>query len=210
MADIKSKFGLGGGGGIHFSDPWELWPARITASLLFVYDSAGTARNSTTTNFFTEMARRGVQEQTNWTADTYKTIANISGKGLFAGYVGCTAGGVETHTLEVTVDGGTAVELAFDTMASGERAFLGVATMDSLYTLADNFYLPGGEALDANKDTFDHTGSNRLIAPWSVLTLQGTPLLKFETSLLIRAKHSANITNSTATAYSAVMYRKGL
>lgn len=198
--------------GIHFKEPWLLQPYRSAATSLRVTDAAAANQTSATTAFFTEMARRGLQDQTNWTADTYKTILSVSsGKGVVAAYVGCTAGGSETHTVEFTVDG-VLTEIAVSGLASGERALLsasGIGTGSFFISSAD-YQLSYSETLDSNKQIFGALVNTTNIPPWYTFTLLGVPLLRFNQSLLIRAKHSASITNSTATAYSAVMYRLGL
>lgn len=206
--------------GIHFRDPWLFAPYHAAATSIQVIDSGNTFRTSATTAYFTEMARRGLQDTTNWTANTYKTILSVSsGTGLVAGYIGCTAGGAETHTVEITVDG-VLKELIISGMASGERAMLlaaGAPMVDFFTTTSGvstyGWASPSTEALDSNKQIFGAVGTvaNDVSFPtWSTLQFQAVPLLRFNRSLLIRAKHSANITNSTATAYSAVMYRLGL
>jgi hypothetical protein len=167
--------------------------------------SGGVGVDAQSVAFFTEMARRGIQEQTNWTADTYKTIVNInSSKGgwVFA-YIGCTAGGAETHTTRWTIDGKTAQTVTVAGLASGERAVLlsGASTTSTA---------PGNEALDADKATFGAIGANNSIATWAGISNLSIPLLRFEQTLLLEAKHSVSITNSTATAYSALQYRLGL
>ena len=197
--------------GIHFKDPWEFRPYTGISTEINIYDSAGTARTGATTAFFTEMARRGLQEQTNWTQDVYKTLLNVtSGKGLVAAIIGPTAGGASNTTFRFTIDGRAPVSITVSALASGERAMLLTAFYQGVaYTTANAAMQPTNEALDADKATFGALEGNvDLIPPW--LWTQGIPLLKFERSILIEAAHSASITNSTATAYSAIMYRLGL
>lgn len=203
---------FGGGGGIHFSDPWELLPRVAAAANLTLEENDATARTSATTAFFTAMAARGVQDTTDWTADTYKTLLTVaSGKGLVAAIVGPTAGGSETTTFEITVDG-VLTELPI-VVASGERAFLAVSGMSAVsFTFSAHFAVQGG-TINAGKTTLGDPGGSGIepyLGGWPLISAMGTPCLKFNQSLLIRAKHSANITNSTATAYSGVMYRLGI
>lgn len=194
--------------GIHFNEPKRFYPGCAVATAFQCSDSAGSARASDTTNFFTELARRGLQDQTNWTADTYKTILSVTGAGLVAAYIGCTAGGVQSHTVEFTVDG-TLSTVTIAGLASGERAVLLTGLgYTSDYTVADIYFNPGTEALDSDKATFGGVLTNGLLPTWR--NSDRIPCLEFRSSLLIRAKHSATITNSTATAYSAVMYRNFL
>jgi hypothetical protein len=210
MAEIGNKFGLGGGGGVHFKEPWLLKPYTAVATTLQIYENT-TARTSSAAAFFTEMANRGLQDQTNWTANTYKTILNVaSGKGLVAAYVGPTAGGASTHTVEFTVDG-VLTEVTIPDLASGERGLLlACPPMPSdTFTTAAVALQPNTEVLDANKRVFGVIPGTPYLPPWWLLGALGVPLLRFNTSLLIRAKHSADITNSTATAYSGVQYTLG-
>lgn len=204
---------FGSSAGIHFKEPWQFMPYCATASALQTYTTADANNASNTTAFFTEMARRGLQDTTDWTANTYKTLLNVSsGKGLVACLVGPTAGGAATTTFRITVDG-VQDEIAVTGLASGERAVLikGGVNLNSAFTTAGGFQFSGNEALDADKATFGAIqGSPAFITPWRMIDALGTPCLIFTASLLIEAKHSASITNSTATAYSAVMYRLGL
>lgn len=197
---------LGGAGGIHFSDPGEMLPRVFVAANLLLEENDGTDRTSETTAFFTAMAARGFQDTTNWTSDTYKTLLSVtSGSGLLAALVGPTAGGSETTTFEITVDG-KLVEIPI-AVASGERACLmQLALPGATFTTASRFAIQGG-TINAGKTIIGTPTIDTLLCGWPLVTAYGTPCLKFKTSLLIRAKHSANITNSTATAYSGGMYR---
>lgn len=209
MTDIANKFRLRGG--FHFTDPRQFMPYCSAASALFVKGSAGASQASTTTNFFTEMARRGVQDTTDWTSDTYKTLVTVaSGSGLVHAIVGPTAGGASTTTFRITVDGGTARTVTVTGLASGERAALLTMNYEQAdFTTAAQLSDPKTEALDADKATFGALDSDGVyILPWRWANTYR--MLEFQTSLLVEAKHSASITNSTATAYSAVMYRNYL
>ena len=156
----------------------------------------------------------GLQDTTDWTADTYKTILNVaSGKGLVASIVGPTAGGASTTTFEFTNDSGTVETIAVAGLASGERAVLYAVppTFSNIYTTGSQPTNPYNEVLESDKSTFGAMASTAMLAfPWRQLGMFGAPLYQFSSSFLLRAKHSASITNSTATAYSAVQYRLGL
>jgi hypothetical protein len=209
---IESKFGIGNTGA-YFNKPHFLVPIADGAATFNVYDSASSTQASTTVAFFTQWAAdRGTTDTSNWTADTYKTIYNnSSGRGRLAAYIGCTAGGNETHTVEVTIDG-VLKELAFS-LTSGQRLFLGcfMPTTTLEFTTASAYTQVGAEAINAAKTGFtDQHNSTMVIPSWRAVLLLGIPLIRYDASLLIRAKHSASITNSTATAYSAVMHIAGL
>lgn len=188
--------------GVHFKDPWFLLPnARDAAKY-----SSTTGGASNLVAFFTELATVGFQETTNWTADTYKTLLSVSsGKGLVSALIGPTAGGAETTTFEITVDG-ILTEIAVS-VASGERAALTVGFMQDDYSTG---YRQLGGGLNAGKTTVQSSTTIIYMIGHHTLAAHGVSQLLFERSLLIRAKHSANITNSTATAYSGGIYRLGL
>ncbi len=199
--------------GPHFTDPWLAVPFSFAANSLAIVSNTGpsTVRTSDTTAFFTEAAISGLQEQTNWTANTYKTLLSVSsGKGLVSSIVGCTAGGAETTTFEITVDG-VLGEYTI-TSASAERAvwsaaFLGQGAFTTASANAANLFTA---ATSATTYSAASPALNCQLMSWPSISTLGTPCLRFNNSLLIRAKHSTSITNSTATAYSAVLYRLGL
>ncbi len=195
--------------GVHTKNPWELMPYVCVATDLTSYDATDTSNTSATTAFFTEMARRGLQNQTDWSANTYKTLLSVSsGNGFVAAVIGCTAGGTETTTFEFTVDGVLST-VSVGPLASGSRgAILAHAGIITDFTTANKWYQGAQEALNGDVATFGAITSTSSMAHWREMV--NFPLLRFDNSLLIRAKHSASITNSTATSYSAVMYRLGI
>jgi len=199
--------------GIHFKDPWLLQPYTATATSVEIVDTGGVNRDSATVAFWTEFAGLGLQDTTNWTADTYKTLLTVSsGKGLVGTLIGPTAGGSSTTTFEFTLDGGSPLEIAVSGLASGQRAVLTAAGLIQSGPAATTTPgLPNGAALAANKQIFaEAPNTASLVGTHQFMASFGVPQLRFNQSLLIRAKHSASITNSTATAYSGVMYRLGL
>lgn len=195
--------------GIHFKQPTQFQPYIADVANLNIFDNGNIIRESSTTAFFTQMASRGLQETTNWTADTYKTLLTVTGAGFVGGVIGPTAGTSSTTTFEITVDG--ALDEIAIAVASGQRAGLYAKLGGSAdFTSTEVFLYAGvGEALGADKATFTASSNPvRVVLTWRQLV--GFPCLRFTQSLLIRAKHSASITNSTATAYSAVQYRLDL
>lgn len=194
--------------GVHFTDPWLMVPRSQLATGLSFYDASGTGVAGDAVNFFTGIASYGVIDSTNWTAATYKTIYSHTGKGLVGGMIACTAGGAETTTFEITIDG-TLSEITV-TNAIGERAML-----TCVGTLLDGEFITTAVALKPI-DTGLNAGLTTLqtmtsrVAPMQWFDKFGIPLLRYDSSCLIRMKHSVDITNSTATAYSGVMVRKGI
>jgi hypothetical protein len=196
MANIANKFGLGGGGGINFTDPRQLQRSTALAGNIVIADSALSQPGSTAAGYFTEIALRGFADNTNWTADTYKTLLSVtSGSGLLSHLVGPTAlGSAPTTTFDITVDGGTAYEIAVTATASGQRAVIGPAVGPALFTTAAE-YLRGPSAVDTNR-MVDVVGGTYIPA-WPAIRLMPIPCLEFKLSLLVRAKSSEN--NSTTT-----------
>ena len=204
MADPFSK-----GYGVHFNEPWQMTPRISAAADYSLADAAGGLTDGSTVAFFTELANRGATSTTDWTANTYKTIVNLSGKGLCAAIIGPTSAGADITTVEITVDGGTAVEYPI-LSAAGARAAMTVGYLqNTAFTTAPDFADSGG-ALNGAKTILGDGATSRYIPAWDTISFFGTPCLMFRTSLLVRAKHAQNITNATATSYSGVMYRMGL
>lgn len=193
--------------GINFKSPKRFLPYCAAATALFVKSSAGSSVNSSTTAFHTQMAARGLQDTTDWTGGVKKTLLTVaSGSGLVAACVGPTAGGAQNTIWEFIVDGVTST-VTITGLASGERACLLPLNYEQAdYTTAAQLSDPKTEALDADKATFGAVDSDGVyILPWR--NMWNSPMLEFKNSLTISATHSASITNSTATAYSSIMYR---
>lgn len=210
MADVANKFGLGKSGGVHFSDPREFHRAAYLASKLNSFEAgAGAADLSSVAGFFTNIALSGVADDTNWTADTYKTILSISsGKGYVASMVGPTGlAGTPTTTFEITVDG-VLYTVAVTATTTGHRAVLGaVGTTSAFFTTAVVPFIPPDsiEATKAVETVITQVGT---MPTWQGMRLLGTPCLQFNTSLLIRMKSSeSNSTTTNVERRSAVQYK---
>jgi len=197
------------GGGIHFREPWEFFPHLRNSNAYSIVDKAASNTTAAVAAFWTELALRGAIDTNDVVANTYVTLANITGKGFLGGVIGPTSGGNDITTFEITVDGGTAVELPITT-ASGKRAALlpSVLVNDGL-TTAYEAWISAGD-LNAGKTILSGDQTGWVIPAWNTIGFFGAPVLKFKTSLLVRIKHAASITNSTATAYKGAMYRVGL
>lgn len=198
-------FGKSNGG--HFTEPWMFLPHVATSGNIAILDKSNTGSNAASVAFFTEFANRGAIDSTNWTANTYKTLVSVTGTGFVAGVIGPEAAGADITTFEFTVDG-VLTTMAI-TSASGMRA---LANTGLSIGSTNAGYVPQSLGdLNGSKNTIgDPAANNKAWWSWDSVTYYGTPLLIFRNSLLIRAKHAQNITNSTATAYSGVMYRVGI
>jgi len=198
--------------GIHFKEPWQFQAYTATATSMEIEDNGGVNQDSSTTAFWTVIAERGLQDTTNWTSDTYKTLLSVaSGKGLVGAILGPTAGGSSTTTFEITVDG-ILYTYAIPGLSSGKRAVMAAGGLIVSSPVTGD--TPGNNisaVLDSGKQYFTEAPNTAaLVLTHQHMAAFGVPQLMFEKSLLIRAKHSASITNSTATAYSGVVYRLGI
>lgn len=196
--------------GIHYKDAWLMEPHSDGASAIKFYNSASTGTTSDTTAFFTGFTSWGIQDNTDWTANTYKTIYSHTGRGLVYCMIACTAGGAETTTFEITLDG--VLQTITITNAASARAFLSAAghsTSGGEFTSANVAWQGNAETLDAATLTtfFNNTS---VIPPPKYYANLGVGALRYDISCLIRMKHSTSITNSTATAFSGVLVRKGI
>lgn len=201
--------------GIHFKDPWIMNVHTDLAANISLYDTVPNANTAATVAFFTGLSSFGVIDSTNWTANTYKTIYSHTGMGLIYMMIGPTAGGAETTTFEITIDG--VLTTVTVTNANGERAMLeaaGISGGTDLNTTNVGWApAPGvaGGGLDAGLTTTQATTTaGHLVHPMRWHGSLGIAALRYNISALVRMKHSAIINNSTATAYSGVMVRKGI
>lgn len=177
------------------------------ASSISVQNAAGTPSTLATTAGFTGFAQFGLQDNTDWVSNTYKTIYSHTGGGVIYALVGPTAGGAETTTFEITTDG--VLRTITITNANNERAMLlagDVSDSSTDFTSINNADAPVG-ALDSATLTTFQTGAGT-VTPIRAFFYRAIPALQYDTSCLIRMKHSASITNSVATSYSAVVVRK--
>lgn len=213
MANISTKFGLGASSGVHFTDAYRMMRnANSVAANIENMTVGGTVAGSNVVGFFTEMGTRGVADDSNWTADTYKTILTVTGSGLVSHVVGPTSlAGTPTTTFEITVDG-VLREIAITVLGVGDRAFLGPYFGDNpgtgaVFTTAGAAWR-GVTSMDASK-MVHNTADVALIPQWSIIHALGTPCLLFTTSLLIRAKCSeSNSTTANVERQSAVQYMR--
>lgn len=192
----------GGGGGPGLKNPNDMTRILGLASRFAMTNVATTVVAANAAGFFTEAALRGIADDTNWTADTYKTILSVSGGAEVYNIIGPTGlAGTPTTTFEITVDG-VLYEIAMTATTTGHRAMLGAM----MVTASDNLYGPDGVTSD--KSALILTTYQGDISPWQRADFYGMPRLSCKTSLLIRMKSSEN--NSTTTNVerrSAVIYR---
>lgn len=197
--------------GIHFIDPSQFLPfSKLTPTIIAEPVSANTS--AAAAFFTTGLAGMGLADTTNWSSGVKKTIATLSSSkgGIVAAYIGPTAGGVETHTVEFTLDSRAPITVTITPGASGKRLCL-FATAPTTLNATTAVSAGGNESeLSGNAifgDMSNGATVQNYLPPWSWLTTNQTPCLIFKSTCTIKATHSASITNSTATAYSGVMFR---
>ncbi len=201
---------LGGGkSGPHFTDPWLLGPPITVANgSLLAYEGA-TERLATVTAYWTMFNYQGTAANTDYTADAWKNIVNITGKGLMGGAVGPVAGGAETTTFGITRDGLPEVEIPV-LLASGQRAVLAGSGNAAIYN--SNTALAQGDMLQLNAGkTILSAPTSAFVMAWNVRRLLNLSSLRFDVSLLVRIKHSANVTGTANNErQSGVIHMNGL
>ena len=195
MADIATKFGLGGGGGgtslgNNFSDPRKMLKLQ-TIPYLDNYTSV--TRASTTADFWTGgVAVQGVQLDTDFAADTYKDLLDISsGAGLVTHIIGPTPAAGDTTTFRVTVDG-TAYEISVVVTLASTRAILSPSSFNTDWATNDTRRYTA--MLQEESNTQQVVPSNL----WNInsLVAMGCPLLEYTTSLKVEVKNSAAVTGT--------------
>lgn len=196
-------------GGVNFSEPWKLIPMQCPVAGLNIADRSGNTSDCSSTAFWTDFATIGAIETNNLTADTWITIATISGKGLLAGVIGPTSAGADTTTFGIDVDGAGEVEYPVVCAATTRAALFCGSMLDTSFTTSPDWADQGGE-FNAGKTVLVAGSAARYIPSWHSIAMLGTPVLEFKRSLVVRVKHSQNISNSTATAFKGAMYRLGL
>lgn len=196
----------------NFSDPRYMLPITYLAADARTINSSLTAVTLDTTAGFTGLAQFGLQDNTDWTANTYKTIYSHTGMGFLLALIGPTAGAAATTTFELTIDG-VLREITVTNAGIGERAILLSSPPirnGADFTTASSLSGPLG-IYDAGLTTIQASSGRVLdIVTQRSAAVLSAPLLEYRISCLIRMKHSASITNSVATAYSAIIVRKAI
>lgn len=106
------------------TNPKHLPLLSIPGSLLFVKTDAATANNAGASAFYSAIANRGAQTSIT-VADTYVTVANLSGAGFLFSCVSPTHSASATPTIRITVDGQQYTIAPSAAQAAGKRLVLG-------------------------------------------------------------------------------------
>jgi len=139
-----------------------------------------------------------VQVNSDWTADTYKTIASLTTKaGLVSHFIGPTlTTDADTCTMRITIDGGSAVTIVLTAQENTTRVMLGLIRPTGLFTVADTQLL--FDAVPSDDLTAELSSSSVSVDAPQQLLYWGAPLLRFTSSLLVEMKASTNITGTAS------------
>lgn len=197
--------------GVHFTSPYDFFKAEQPANGLNLYNDSTVAQVSTTAGFFTQADTMGVSDDTNWTANTYKTILTVSsGPGLISHVIGPTSlAGTPTTTFGFAIDGAAEVEVAVTLSTTAVRAVLGAYVQPTFFTTANNM-ATGAASMNASKSV-SRLNNTMAIPNLNGMRMMGMPCLRWRNSITIRMKVSEN--NSTTTnreRSSAVLYALGV
>lgn len=202
MSVFSQFFTTSSASGIHFADPRLMFRYFAQSNTLWLNDYAST------TSFWLELAKHGATDATSWTADTYKTLLSVSGKGLVHNIIGpVMASTTDTSTVRITVDGVVTVITLPGSSGGGTnlRAVLGPVIDPYIFSTTDRMaYRVLGSDNFSTTDVFIGSGAvnGNLISLTNADAL-GTPMLKFDASILIELKISAGQANTGAFETSA-------
>jgi hypothetical protein len=194
------------GGGRFLSDPRQLL-AVSAASGAFSFALSAASINATTATFFTGGASsvdrgKGTDVDSNWTATTYKTIVNLTATkgGFFTGFLGPTlASGGDTVTVRYTIDGGASVTRTMTAQANAHRCYHGLLLEGSTFiTEAFNRQFKATGSPSDGTTYYSSDTDSTLIPIMSDTALSlGSAMVIFQSSLLIEAQISQNLTTTT-------------
>ncbi len=198
---------------LNFTDPTKFDRNLCLSSGLRIFDSSVSGSASSVAGFFTNGALSGVDDDTNWTADTWKTILSVSsGAGQVAALVGPTSlAGTPTTTWRITVDG-IPYTIAVVHSTTAQRAVLGSAFQDGVasgYYVTAYFPYRAPDSVSADKTTQRFGTALGLVLPhWPTIRVNNIPVLEYRTSLLVEAKTSENnSTTANQERRSYIMYK---
>lgn len=193
---------LGAGGGRWITNPKHL-PLHVmqSATILVKTGTSGTAAANNSA-IYTSLANRGAQASIS-VADTYVTIANLSGAGFLFNVISPTHSASFAPTIRITVDGTVYTFAPSSSISSGYRLLLGPLIPMQPATAAGNTASTVGDIplpLSGNDPGFasgygsvggvpNIGGNSGLLTPEQILSM-GWSCLRFEQSLLVEAKCS--------------------
>jgi hypothetical protein len=196
-----ADFALMGAGGRFSYNPKHLPATEVDEASMYLKLTNSTSTNcsaANATSFFNALALRGAQASVS-VANTFVTLANLTGAGFAFNFILPTYAGAHTPTLEVTVDGVLYTLTPSATLASTRRMVVGPVTSGNPVTsvgtnpINSEVLLVNGGAdpgfVLANVGGLFGSGTNLVGIPTpEKIMAYGMPCLRFESSLLIRMK----------------------
>lgn len=177
-------------------DPREL--ERFSVVAANVYRATATESASTASAFFTggvdaiDRIPGAADVDSNFTT-SYKTLLSYTGSGFLTNIVGPTlATAADTVTFEITIDGGTAVEVVLTAQANTSRCILGPIKKEGDVTTAVVYKGIEATGVASDSKTLYAAGNQTIVSP-SDLIRDGFIPLRFNTSILVRGKTSATV-----------------
>ncbi len=208
---------LFGGGSRWITNPKHLNCIANPKSSIYAKWSATSQNASSASAFFTSLALRGAQASVT-VADTYVTVANLTGSGFAFDFVSPTHDGTFTPTIRITVDGTVYTLAPSAVFAAGNRMIVGPVTSGAISTsvvATIGSDLSGVNSPSDNGFTGSMVGGVQTImgivgipTPEFALSL-GMQALRFESSLLVEMKASG-LSASAIDKQCAVTYRLDL
>jgi len=196
---------------LHYVNPTNLLQMVADASRPSLNDT-GTSDVSTAAAFWTTVGNWGAAVDSNFSADTWKTIANLTGPGRMYAAIGPTASNnADITSMRFTRDGGSAVTITFTMTASGNRALL-IATgglRSDAFTTGSQFSYGGGQArIDSNRVHYN-TAFGVEFMPQEIAEGLGARCYDFASSLLVEMKITNAVTGTVSNERQAgVLWRK--
>lgn len=208
---------LFGGGSRWITNPKHLNCISNAKAAIFLKTTATSSQSSAASAFFTAIATRGAQASVS-VADTYVTVANLTGSGFAFDFVSPTHDGTFTPTIRITVDGTVYTIAPSAVAAAGNRLVIGPTTSG---TISTSTAAAIGSDLSGINSASDLGFSGSMIG--GVQTVSGTvgipspefalslgmQALRFESSLLVEMKASG-LSASSIDKQCAVTYRLDL
>lgn len=192
-----------GGSSNFIKDPRQLPVMILNEALLYIKtsNSANTfASDANAPTFFAALAKRGAQA-TQSVADTYVTVANLSGRGrLYSVIPPSNTGAAYTPTVRITVDGQVYTIAPSSTITAAYRMVIGAMALGPGTTTSSGTYNQADFALPTsyNDPGFNlamvggmPTGASTMcvVSP-EVMEAYAMPFLQFDSSCLIEFKTS--------------------
>lgn len=204
------------GGGPFLTSPKDF--LRYSTRYINLLDGGTQKYTAEEANFFATIAKAGVQSATSFTANTWKTIVDVSGEGfLFNTISPAVTGGSQTLSTRITVDGEpyefsvspTGVSMrqvvgmldAFNSSGTG-----GSSNNDPDNRFAGFNYGSGGGVAGVSAGHLLFPTGSDLHIPSLVSMLKANQVLKFLSSLKVEMRVDSNISDATA-RMCGVMYK---